>query len=106
MAESMVERVAKAIAKSYDTECGELGLTMEPATSTYLARAAIAAMREPTEEMVNEAMALGTDYEIEPGVPVTWPPAGKTLWQAMIDAALSLTTDSVEAGHVERSEHP
>lgn len=100
MTESMIERVAKAL---YARRPNGHGITggawyVEPwekigdwaqGEHIAIARAAIATMREPTEEMEREAMALGTDYEIEPGVPVTWPPAGKTLWQAMIDAALA-----------------
>jgi hypothetical protein len=61
---SMIERVARAIADAnYQSR--------EPA---YVARVAIAAMREPTEEMI-----------------VAWiraPGAIKGGWQGMIDAAL------------------
>jgi len=70
---SMVERVARAIAESNEVWGDDL----------VKARAAIAAMREPTEAMVNAGSHLyvaGTargelDYEAE------------TVWKAMIDAA-------------------
>ena len=66
---TMVERVAQALQR----EMGTAPLD-EPPSSFALARAAIAAMREPTEEMI-----------------VAWiraPGAIKGGWQGMIDAAL------------------
>ena len=66
---TMVERVAQALQQ----EMGTAPLD-EPPSSFALARAAIAAMREPTEEMI-----------------VAWiraPGAIKGGWQGMIDAAL------------------
>ena len=68
---TMVERVAQALQQ----EMGAAPLD-ETAASFALARAAIAAMREPTEEMLNaghEARAKATVNGI---------------WHAMIDAAL------------------
>ncbi len=74
----MVERVARAIAE-FDCDLGKAG----PADCDEingncqcrkLARAAIAAMREPTDAMVNEAW--GTTL-------------AAAFWRAMIDAALS-----------------
>ena len=64
----MVERVARAIA-SHVGYADDDWFKYGPA-----ARAAIAAMREPTEEMLKAAYAKAFDKEI---------------WQAMIDAALS-----------------
>ena len=66
---SMIERVAKALQQEMGTASFD-----EPPSSFALARAAIAAMREPTEEMI-----------------VAWiraPGAIKGGWQGMIDAAL------------------
>ena len=76
----MIERVAKAI--------NDTMLQHGDYKPDELARAAIAAMREPTEEMV----AVGYDNFM-------WGPCGSTsddlpdansaeIWQAMIDAAL------------------
>ena len=67
---SMIERVAKALQQEMGTASFD-----EPPSSVALARAAIAAMREPTEEMI-----------------VAWiraPGAIKGGWQGMIDAALA-----------------
>lgn len=78
MAESMVERVARAI-QSADFEMSRKAVRGEDTGDEYtvLARAAIEAMREPTREMDdagrdNNFMRYAT-------------PA----WQAMIDAALN-----------------
>ena len=68
---TMVERVAQSLQQEMGTAAFD-----EPASSFALARAAIAAMREPTEEMLNaghEARAKATVNGI---------------WHAMIDAAL------------------
>jgi len=67
---SMVERVAQALQQEMGTASFD-----EPPSSFALARAAIAAMREPTEEMI-----------------VAWiraPGAITGGWQGMIDAALA-----------------
>jgi hypothetical protein len=66
----MVERVAQALQQ----EMGTAPLD-EPHSSFALARAAIAAMREPTEEMIDAWIRA-------PGAAI------KGGWQAMIDAAL------------------
>jgi hypothetical protein len=70
----MVERVARAIAKRQ----GEIMLGADPATQTAdpraLARAAIAAMREPTEAM-KAVTSENTWHAVQD-------------WQAMIDEAL------------------
>ncbi len=51
---------------------------VEP-TSREIARAAIAAMREPTEVMIGNVQWLGAD----------WRKNLISIWRAMIDAALS-----------------
>jgi hypothetical protein len=66
---TMVERVGQALQQ----EIGTAPLD-EPASSFALARAAIAAMREPTEEMLDAWIRA--------------PGAIKAGYQAMIDAAL------------------
>jgi hypothetical protein len=66
---SMIERVAQALQQEMGTAHFD-----EPPSSFALARTAIAAMREPTEEMI-----------------VAWikaPGAIRGGWQGMIDAAL------------------
>lgn len=71
---SMIERVARAIAK------GEYGENVDDVWHTCIddARAAIEAMREPTEAM------LDAGYGAEPtGAALVAP------WEAMIDAALA-----------------
>ena len=65
---SMIERVAQALQQEMGTA------PFDEATSFALARAAIAAMREPTEDML-DAWARA-------------PGAIKGGWQGMIDAAL------------------
>ena len=66
---TMVKRVAQALQQ----EMGTAPLD-EPPSSFALARTAIAAMREPTEEMIDAWIRA--------------PGAIKAGWQAMIDAAL------------------
>ena len=94
MSESMAERVAAAIKKSHDVECGELGTTMDEKTASWLARAAIQAMREPTEEMI----AAGERPFDEPFTGGRLTPAS-AVYESMIDAAL--TTDESVPPHVE-----
>ena len=67
---SMIERVAQALQQ----EIGSASFD-EPPSSFALARAAIAAMREPTEEMIAAWIRA--------------PGAIKGGWQGMIDAALA-----------------
>jgi hypothetical protein len=82
-AESMVEKVARAIAHDIHKD-GDWGLdgatAYEGRTAEFeaMARAAIEAMREPTRDMkwAHELPHIGPD-EIE------------EMWRAMIDAALS-----------------
>ena len=65
----MVERVAQALRQEMETAAFN-----ESIASFALARAAIAAMREPTQEMLDAWLKA--------------PGAIKAGWQAMIDAAL------------------
>jgi len=69
MTDDMIERVARAI---YAAECWD---TAAPGFYQHAARAAIEAMREPTEVMLDAAMQFAScDLKSE--------------WQAMIEAAL------------------
>lgn len=72
----MVERVAEAIR---DVNADTVGLSYSELT-TNMARAAIAAMRELTEEMRQEAAYFLGSVDIAPS------------WNAMIDAALAVTS--------------
>ena len=79
MPETMVERVGRAIAEAngHDYE-------LYPKLSEALARAALRALREPTEAMVR---ANGTS-QFEEGR--RWlDEDARITWQAMVDAALS-----------------
>lgn len=68
----MVERVAKVIYSHYPVSMGEARIS---------ARAAIAAMREPTRDMLMDG------YTIAPGLyDDSW--LAQQVWEAMIDAAL------------------
>lgn len=76
----MIERVAKAILDKMDLTDG-LNIT----SATTYAKAAIEAMREPTEEMINAETEQGKvhwDYSCQICG------GAKFAWQAMIDAAL------------------
>lgn len=68
MSDEMVDRVARALAE------------VDGATADYfdLARAAIEAMREPTDAMVQAAMPLAFTARV----------SQRELWDKMIDAAL------------------
>jgi hypothetical protein len=74
MSENMIERVAKAMR----AESGGKPFSWENA-----ARAAIEALRQPTEEMI-EAGDMVLDSEYFSGEPVD-------VWRAMIDATLCKT---------------
>ena len=76
---SMVERVAKALHKADNPDGSYEGFfahTPDPQIYERMARAAIEAMREPTEAMDEEG-AIFSDCN-----------AATRTWQAMIDAAL------------------
>ena len=68
---TMVERVAQALQQEMGTAPFD-----EPASSFALARAAITAMREPTEEMTVAGLNTGRAWEVSKA------------WRVMIDAAL------------------
>lgn len=76
MSETMIERVAKVLSpnswESLNTSCDTKAKKKRRVASLDYAKRCIEAMREPTEEMLDAAMA---DEE-------------KGHWQAMIDAAL------------------
>lgn len=72
----MIDRVAKAIAEYWEREGFD---PSEP--SAGAARAAIEAMREPTDDVSEAVRAAG---RAEPGKLIT----GKQMYQAVIDAAL------------------
>lgn len=74
----IIKRVACAIAPA-GTPVNEL----DKRGYTYMARAALTAMREPTKEMIN-ALSEG------PLIFDTTDEAGTFIWQAMIDAALRM----------------
>lgn len=74
MCESMIERVARAIQAKLDYEFAERGGLAADEMAVMAARAAIEAMREPTESM--RRAGLSHIYTAE-------------IFSAMIDAALS-----------------
>lgn len=76
----MIERVAKAIeGVEYFLNGSTVPTRIGPGLSPQLARAAIAAMREPTEEMYQGVCALNKMWRDSNSAEI---------WQAMIDAAL------------------
>lgn len=86
MVESMVERVARALEDATDANC----------TYEELARAAIEAMREPTDAMMDAAedivvgyddFALG-DGNIYLGIP-GYPDKARRVWSQLVDTALN-----------------
>lgn len=83
---SMVERVARALKavemeRAGIVEEAEMRIDMEWPLVVQDARAALLAMREPTEEMLEWLRDTGAV-----GLAERW--KGKDIWQAMIDAAL------------------
>ncbi|MBU6408053.1 MAG: hypothetical protein KGS44_13145 [Alphaproteobacteria bacterium] len=77
MSETMVERVARAICRAAHPD-----MPWDRVIEFYpQARAAIAAMREPTQDMEFDGAHVLPDYD--PGCE-----DAKACWQAMIDAAL------------------
>jgi len=93
MTENMVERVAMAIyASTWDPSHGPADM-VKIEVSRKQARAAIEAMREPTEEMQRRGSAMYIDTLQAPGHPERTDDNGFTLpalvaWRAMINAAL------------------
>ncbi len=84
----MIERVAKAIGHTLTDDQGWLKKSYSDDDMRAIARAAIEAMREPTDAMARAAQtaadSMGGD-ELE----LFQPEAGKIIWRGMIDAALS-----------------
>jgi hypothetical protein len=76
----MVERVARAIIAGFD----EITEPEERASVRKLARAAIEAMREPTEGMVNLLLRNMSENEDNPNISYD----AIEVWRAMIDEAL------------------
>jgi hypothetical protein len=73
----MVERVANAILEATDE-------AMFPDDAIKCARAAIEAMREPTEAMSKQGNWCGDGFSCSE----TWFSGAPNVWQAMIDEAL------------------
>lgn len=63
MAESMIERVARAIQAKLDYEFAERGGLASEEMADMAARAAIEAMREPTEGMHEAAEGISVYYD-------------------------------------------
>jgi hypothetical protein len=84
MANEMVERVARAL-DAMDEHTPQGGYS-SPAAWRIHARAAIKAMREPTEEMIEEGRQL-----MNLGDETLYPEDMREKWQAMIDVALIST---------------
>jgi len=86
---TMIERVGAAIlAESKNTGA----LTHHTKIEDRLARAAVAAMREPTPEMVGSTVEITVGYDdFACGDGTIYMPYGAAAvaWQAMIDAALT-----------------
>ncbi len=79
MIDDMVERVALALCNHLNEGAASLYEELGEDTARDLARVAIAAMREPTEAMVD----AGVEAAVCDNAPLAWP--------AMIDAALATT---------------
>jgi len=75
---TMIERVAKAIE---DVRCESFGEPI-PAIINKMARAAIEAMREPTQQMLDASYGLAGSERGDGR-------AEASVWSAMIDAALA-----------------
>jgi hypothetical protein len=80
MRESMIERVAKAIVAAHDEWMNGLKhpMVQNPLYRARMARAAILALREPTDEMHDAGNAADSSAEM----------GSYAIWPAMIDAAL------------------
>lgn len=92
MSESMVERAARAMwARRWDN--GDEDWSSEPkrvrAEYQKDARAAIAALREPTEAMIAAAKAKRWVGAIDDGPGIEFDPTPEDAWGAMIDQILS-----------------
>lgn len=100
-ADNMVERVARAILNTYRPQSGPLndlsGLesvtiavqqqqALDWSNAMVAARAAIAALREPTEEMASRGGEIVCVIDLEFSAPDS---ASRQVWCAMIDSALA-----------------
>jgi hypothetical protein len=83
MTDSMVERVARALCAS--TGSSELVVAHSWRAFEAHARAALAAMREPTDEMLHAGFLADEDDRMNGGEGIE---PLKSAWQAMIDEAL------------------
>lgn len=81
----MVERVAKAVGEVLYGAADPVDTPNNWARSMDAARAAITAMREPTEEMRQRGGSTLLLHEYEPD----GPEGSRDVWQSMIDAALA-----------------
>jgi len=73
----MIERVAKAVKRCNVFPLGDLREYLSNEDAITIARAAIEAMREPSEEMVDQCMDMGIHAMTQ-----------KAVWEKMLDAAL------------------
>lgn len=88
---TMVERVGKAM----QVECREVfGSSWSNDVAWRLARTAIAAMREPSDEMIQPTTSVLADY-IGDSLGVSDRDAAIRIWQAMIDAALAESAEGL-----------
>lgn len=84
----MVERVARAICEQWSGSQNDIPLHDGQRILAFsFARAAIAAMREPTLEMIH-AGCTDDAFMAQDDVPPSGHFSPKPVWQAMIDAAL------------------
>lgn len=97
----MIERIARAIraANALDDEGPYVGFKdAERRFDARLARAAIEAMREPTDDMLEQCYGMSTSGDGDGGCYADKRDA-KELWQRMIDEALNVpSTDARPAG--------
>ena len=93
MSDSMVERVARTIGEYYDGLTDPVATPENWARALGAARAAIAAMREPTAEMQRKWNMVTDEHT---GFQEACPLCGGHLhgWRIMIDAALSSSDTS------------
>ena len=81
MVSEMVERVSKALIEA-DPGADERSLPMPTRTYEAMARAAIKAMMEPTEDMAERGASEMCNWNIPN------PESGEAVWKAMLTAAL------------------
>lgn len=88
--QTMIERVADAIHEAMFARLAELGQKAPPISHVdyRLARAAIAAMREPTKAMLDASEAARLPLDV-PRTDENW---ARAEWAAAIDSALSQST--------------